>query len=89
MKNIKRLLFIFLTFTLISAGCDSDSIEEQCVCKIKGVKQISFDAGVSWDYAGMDGRTGMIFPCYYDGKITNTSIQENGVMYQTIWNCKD
>lgn len=70
-------------------SCEIESVEKDCECIIEGVKQISFNGGVTWDYAGIDGRTGMIFPCYYDGKITNTSIQENGVMYQIIWNCKD
>ena len=89
MKNIKRLLFLMITFTLMSASCEPDPIEEPCECKIEGVKQISFDGGVTWDYAGMDERTGLMYPCSFDGVTTNQTTDAAGNLYQTVWNCKD
>lgn len=89
MKNIRLFLFAFLTFTLMSATCEPDPIEEEeCLCKIQGTKQISFDNGTTWEYSGMDDRTNMMFPCYYDELVTNTS-NENGVMYRIFWECKE
>jgi len=89
MKNIKRLLFLMIAFTTMSSTCESEPVEEECECTIEGVKQISTDGGVTWLYSGMDGRTGMLFPCTFDGIATNQETDQNGTMYQTVWNCKD
>jgi hypothetical protein len=89
MKNIKLFLFAFLTFTLMSATCETEPVEEECECKIEGEKQISTDGGLNWSYSGMDERTGLMFPCSFDGAITNQETDQNGTMYQTVWNCKD
>lgn len=89
MKSIKLILFAFLTFTLMSASCEPEPVEEECECVIEGVKQISTDGGVTWLYSGMDGRTGMLFPCTFDGVATNQETDQNGTMYQTVWNCKE
>ncbi len=90
MKNIKLFLFAFLTFTLMSATCEPDPIEEECLCKIQGTKQISFDGGSTWQYSGLDERTNLMFPCYYDSLATNQETNpSNGVMYRIYWECKD
>lgn len=89
MKNIKLFLFAFFTFTLMSATCEPDPVEEECECKIKGTNQISFDGGSTWQYSGLDERTNMIFPCTYDGLVTNQTVDEDGVMYRIFWECKD
>jgi len=73
----------------MSSTCEPEPVEEEeCLCKIQGTKQISFDNGTNWEYSGMDERTNMMFPCYYDELITNTS-NENGVMYRIFWECKE
>lgn len=89
MKNIKLFLFAFLTFTLMSATCEPEPVEEEeCLCKIEGTKLISFNQGVTWSYAGMDDRTGLMFPCYFDNTDTN-QVTEGNALYKTHWECKD
>ena len=64
-----------------------EEIEEPCKCEIEGTKQISFDNGETWLYNDTDGRTGMMFPCHYDGLATNQR-NNNGVLYRTYWECR-
>ena len=65
----------------MSSTCEPEPVEEECTCKIQGTKQISFDGGITWLYSGIDGRTGLMFPCYYDGIFTNQETNPtNGVM---------
>lgn len=89
MKKIKLLLFAFISFILMSATCEPEPIDE-CMCKIQGTKQISFDGGVTWKYSGLDERTNSMFPCEMNGEITDVETNpSNGVMYRIYWECKD
>jgi len=87
MKTIKLLLISFLGMILMAASCEPEPIEESCMCKIEGTKQISVD-GVEWFYSGKDSRSGMNFPCYYDGIYTNQNTI-NETFYRTYWECKN
>mgnify|MGYP003532349224 FL=1 len=88
MKTIKLLLILILG--LILSSCEPDEVakkeEPECKCIIKGTMQISFDKGKTWKYNGTDGRTGYLFPCFYDGMVTSEEVR-NGVNFRTIWSC--
>jgi hypothetical protein len=76
---------------LMASSCEPEPIEveEPCKCEIKGTKQISFDYGATWSYNGLDGRTGLMFECSYDGIYTNQTYGDDGIYYRIFWECKD
>lgn len=88
MKKIFLLLSLF--FVLSSGTCERDDIpqEEQCDCIIDGTKQISFNNGTTWIYSGKDERSGMLFPCFYNGMVTNEYTDSDGVKTRIYWECK-
>jgi len=89
MKTIKLLLISFLSMVLMASSCEAEPVQEVCECQIKGTKQISFDNGQTWNYSGLDGRTGMMFPCDYDGIATNQVVKEENIIERIYWECED
>lgn len=87
MKTLKLLLIALVAFTTLAATCEPEPIED-CQCHIQGTKQISTDNGLTWHYAGTDGRTGELFSCSFDSTFTNQT-NENGVLYRILWRCND
>lgn len=87
---MRKLFLLLLVFPLISGTCEKDDMpnEEQCMCEIKGTNQISFDGGLTWKYSGIDNRTGLYYPCYFDGISTNEYTDEGGVKTRIYWECK-
>ena len=86
MKTLKLLFISFLGIILMASTCEPEPIEEDCLCKIKGTKQISFDVGETWLYSGIDGRTGMLFPCKFDSLATNINYKD-GFIERIFWKC--
>ena len=87
MKTLKLLLILILGLILIS--CEQEELPKSCNCHIEGKKMISFDNGKSWDLNEIDGRTGMLFPCSYNGLETNQETTNDGIKYKTVWKCRD
>lgn len=85
---MKKLILLFM---LVVASCSSDdnAKESQCDCTIYGIKYVSFDSGITWDYKEEDNRTGSKMPCSYDGTETNQIYGSDGVWYKTVWSCVD
>lgn len=90
MKNLKGFLFLIIVFTLLSGTCEKEEMPELpvCNCEIQGTKMISFDNGQTWQYNGLDERTGNQFPCSYDNTDTNQR-EQDGVLYKTHWECRN
>lgn len=90
MKTLKLLFISFLGIILMASTCEAEPIEvEPCNCQIKGIKQISFDNGATWNYSGLDGRTGMLFPCSYNGIATNQVVVEENIIERIYWECEN
>lgn len=92
MKNLKLLLIALTAFIFMAGTCEPDEQKEpapeSCNCHIQGTKQISTDGGVTWQYAGTDERSGLLFPCSYDGVYTNQETTPEGTKYRTFWECR-
>lgn len=91
MKTLKLIMLLLLALVLMSVSCEPEPIEpiKECECEIKGTKEISFDNGLTWSYNGLDGRTGLLFPCTYDNLYTNQTYSDSGIIYRIHWECKD
>lgn len=92
MKTIKLLLLAFTLIVSLAATCEPEeqqvAVPEVCNCHIEGTKEISTDGGVTWHYAGIDERSGLLFPCSADSTYTEIN-SGTSVRHRTFWKCTD
>lgn len=84
----KSILLLLLSFTFMSLQCEPEEPKQECQCPIEGIRYISFDEGQTWSYNSTDQRTGMMFPCEFNGRETNQTYGDV-FWYKTVWTCKN